>query len=252
MLEAGEKTAIQNAALLTQRQKLLEKTVIRSPIKGVVINIPIKVGETAVAGVQGIAGSSLMEVADPSSMLVEAAIAEFDIGRIKLGQRAVMTTRAAPHQRFVGKVVRVARSMAQSGGRPDGDNKNIRTVPVQVELETVDPAFIAGMSCELSLLEAGQDNAMLIPLASVQVQEASRLTSVEALVAGSRRDYYVWQLVNGRAVRRAVELSASDDTRQEVRRGLKLGDQVVSGPAGLLATLKEGDRVESTIVVSAK
>jgi HlyD family secretion protein len=244
LLEAGQKGAIQDAAQLTMRQKLMEKTVIRSPIRGVVINIPIKVGETAVASAQSMAGSSLMDVADPDSMLVEAAIAEFDIGRIRLGQRAIMTTRAAPNRAFPGKVVRIARSMSQSNGRPDPDNKNVRTVPVQVELETIDPAFIAGMSSELSFLEAGQDSALVVPIAAVQVQEDHPLRSMETLANGARRVYFVWQLVEGRAIRRNVELSVSDEHRQEVRQGLKFGDHIVAGPASLLASLKEGDRVD--------
>ena len=244
MLESGQKYAVQDAAQLTQRQKLREKTIIRSPIKGVVVNIPIKVGETAVASAQGMPGSSLMDVADPSSMIVEAAIAEFDIGRIKLGQRAVMTTRAAPNQRFSGKVVRIARSMAPTAGRSDADSKSIRTVPVQVELDMVHPSFIAGMSAELSFLEAGQANALVIPLAAVQYQE-NPFGSMETLANGARRNYFVWQLTNGRAVRRSVELSVSDENRQEVSQGLKLGDVVIAGPASLLATLKEDDRVSS-------
>lgn len=252
LLEAGQKSAIQDAAQLTQRQKLLEKTVIRSPIDGVVINIPIKVGETAVASAQGMAGSSLMDVADPSTMVVEAAIAEFDIGRIKLGQRAVMTTRAAPNQAFAGKVVRIARSMAQNNGRPEADNRSIRTVPVQVELEQVSPTFIAGMSAELSFLEAGQDSALLIPIAAVQVQEDHPFTSMETLANGARRQYFVWQVVDGKAARRPVELSVSDEHRQEVSKGLKLGDQVVAGPAHLLATLKEGTPVSVIISASAR
>ena len=83
-LAAAEKSTLQEAALLSQRMKLLDKTVIRSPISGVVMSVPIKLGETAVASAQSLAGSDLIVIADPKSMVVEVAVAEFDMHASKL------------------------------------------------------------------------------------------------------------------------------------------------------------------------
>lgn len=235
-LEANEKNALQNLAALLQKQKLLEKTIIRSPIQGVVIAVPIKIGETAVASAMSLAGSSLMTIADPSSMVVEAQIAEFDIARIKLGQLATMTTRAVPNETFAGKVVRVARTVSNDGKTP-ADNKTVRTVAVQIELTTSHPQFVSGMSCDLSLIEGAQENTLLIPLAALRVDEVN----TDGFFGGKQRDYYVWQLKNGRVAKSRLEIGFSDEHRQEVRKGLALGDEIISGPAAFLEKLREGE-----------
>lgn len=237
-LESNEKNALQNVAALLQRQKLLEKTIIRSPIKGVVIAMPIKIGETAVASATGMAGSSLMTIADPNSMVVEVQIAEFDIGRVKLGQKAMMSTRAIPNEHFIGKVARIARSMSNDQNKQGGvDNKALRTVAVQIELEASHPLFISGMSCDLSLIEATQENTLLIPLTALRIDEVETGKFLQTRT----RDAYVWQIKSGRAVKTSLELGYADQHKQEVRKGLNVGDEIISGPAALLETLREGD-----------
>jgi len=234
-LESNEKNALQNVAALLQKQKLLEKTIIRSPIQGVVIAIPIKIGETAVASAVSLAGSSLMTIADPSSMVVEAQIAEFDIARIKLGQLATMTTRAVPNETFTGKVTRIARSVSTDNKVPS-DNKTVRTVAVQIELANSHPQFVSGMSCDLSLIEGAQAKALLIPLTALRVDE----TSTDNLSGAKRRDYYVWQVSKGHVVKKMLEIGYADEHKQEVRKGLVLGDEIISGPAAFLEKLRDG------------
>jgi HlyD family secretion protein len=234
-LESNEKNALQNVAALLQKQKLLEKTIIRSPIQGVVIAIPIKVGETAVASAVSLAGSSLMTIADPSSMVVEAQIAEFDIARIKLGQLAAMTTRAVPNETFTGKVMHIARSVSNDS-KTASDNKTVRTVAVQIELANSHPQFVSGMSCDLSLIEGAQAKTLLIPLTALRVDEIN----TDSFSGAKRRDYYVWQVKNGRVVKQMLEIGYADEHRQEVRKGLALGDEIISGPTALLEKLREG------------
>jgi HlyD family secretion protein len=56
-------------------------------------------------------------------------------------------------------------------------------------------------------------------------------------------NYYVYAVVNGRAARKAVQLGVSDDTSQEVLKGLDVGDMVAIGPARVLRELHDGDAV---------
>ena len=238
-LAASRKNATQEEAALSQKMKLLDKTIIRSPLQGVVISIPMKVGETAVASATSVAGSSLMTIADAASMLVEAQIPEFDIGRIKLGQKVIMTARAAPNATFVGKVAKIAKSMFnESNGKNVSDNKIIRTVLVQVEFESLSKDFIAGMSCDLTLLESSQENAILIPLKAIRYDE---FKSELNFISGTKRDYFVWLKHNGRAQKQRVELGFANEEKQEVRKGLSEGMLVVSGSPGMLESIREGD-----------
>jgi multidrug efflux pump subunit AcrA (membrane-fusion protein) len=67
-------------AILKQSNERLAKTNIKSPISGTITTIDIKVGETAVASQASIAGSSLMTIANTSTMITEVNVDEGDIG----------------------------------------------------------------------------------------------------------------------------------------------------------------------------
>ena len=51
-------------------------------------------------------------------------------------------------------------------------------------------------------------------------------------------------MVNGEAVKRDVELGISNDQLQEIIAGLDAGDQVITGPARVLAKLDQGSAVQ--------
>ncbi len=254
-LAAAEKSTLQEAALLSQRMKLLDKTVIRSPISGVVMSVPIKLGETAVASAQSLAGSDLIVIADPKSMVVEVAVAEFDIARVKIGQKAMISTRAAPNKAYSGRVSRIARIVSAEGGAKGGaDSRSVRTIPVRINLDAIADTvgFIAGMSCDVSITEASQPDALLVPIAALRVDAENPMASMEAMVLGAKKTHYVWKVSGAKATRQSVTLGFSDENRQEIRSGLNVGDTVVSGPAALLARLREGDPIREGAPIASK
>ncbi|MBR7783819.1 efflux RND transporter periplasmic adaptor subunit [Undibacterium luofuense] len=234
----AEKSILQAKSVVALRQKTLERTEIRSPIDGLVISSQIKVGETAVASSISMAGSSLMTVADPNSIIVETQIAEFDIGRIRLNQTANITTRAIPNEVFTGKVYNIARTTSGEG-KTGADAKSLKTVAVQIMLDRTHPDFISGMSCDVALTEAAQRNAVLIPLTALRVESDNSVVKFDQ----QKRRYYVWQVKNAQAVKVLLELGYADEFKQEVRKGLKAGDEIITGPAAYLETLKDGASV---------
>jgi HlyD family secretion protein len=64
-MQAREQALDIAQAELTQSQQNLSKTVITSPLDGMITSLPVKVGETVITGTN-IAGSTLMDIADPS------------------------------------------------------------------------------------------------------------------------------------------------------------------------------------------
>ena len=86
----------QAQAALNQAEELLSKTVIRSPIDGIVIQIEVEEGETVIAGTTNIMGSVMMVIADPSETLTEVRVDEADIAMVEVGQRADIYAAAYP------------------------------------------------------------------------------------------------------------------------------------------------------------
>ncbi|HLK58681.1 MAG TPA: HlyD family efflux transporter periplasmic adaptor subunit [Chthonomonadaceae bacterium] len=82
-----------------------DKTIIRAPISGTVLQLAAQQGETLAAG---LSAPTLIIVADLNRLQVDVYVDETDIGKVKLGQEADVVVDAFPKTPFIGKVVKVA------------------------------------------------------------------------------------------------------------------------------------------------
>ena len=89
-------------ANLARFTDVLEKRNSFSPIDGVVTNLPVRVGETVVPGLQNQTGTLIMTIADMSLITAEVKVDETDIVNVKLGQVAEITIDAIPEQDLQG------------------------------------------------------------------------------------------------------------------------------------------------------
>ncbi len=75
----------QAKAVLVRFDDILHKHNSYSPIDGVVTNLPVRVGETVVPGIQNSAGSTIMTIADMSLITAEVKVDETDIVNVEVG-----------------------------------------------------------------------------------------------------------------------------------------------------------------------
>src|SRR6185369_9641407 len=94
-------------ASLTRASDVLSKTEYIAPYDGIVTNLPVREGETAVMGIQNSPGSTLMTVADMSVITAEVKVDETDIVNVKIGQPAEVTIDAIPKKVFHGTVTEI-------------------------------------------------------------------------------------------------------------------------------------------------
>ena len=78
-----------------------------APLDGVVTNLPVRVGETVVPGVQNSPASTIMTIADMSLITAEVKVDETDIVNVKLNQIADITIDAIPNKTFKGHVIEI-------------------------------------------------------------------------------------------------------------------------------------------------
>jgi HlyD family secretion protein len=104
----------QAEALLQRAQRNLGYCTIKSPVKGVVIDRRVNIGQTVVASLN--APSLFLIAKDLKRMQVWVAVNEADIGKIHPGQPVVFTVDAFPGETFRGEVgkVRLNASMTQN------------------------------------------------------------------------------------------------------------------------------------------
>jgi HlyD family secretion protein len=238
-LRASRASLEQASALLSQSREHLAKTEVRAPIDGTVTAVPIKIGETAVASATGIAGSSLMTIADVGSIMAEVNVDEADIARVAVGQQAKVFPAAYPDQPLTGKVESVA--MAPKSALPGAQSQG-RNYVVKLHLEDPKLALRSGMTCRVEIVVGGSAARPAVPIQAVMSEEIAAKDKDKDQV---RNASYVFVIQDGKAKKTSVELGLSDDANQEVTKGLAAGQTIAVGPARLLRELRDGDQVSA-------
>ena len=250
-LRSREEGLTQAQATLDKAMDRLEKTVFRSPIDGIATSVDIKLGETAISGTTNIAGSNLITVADPSSILVEVLVDEADIANIAIDQSSDVFAVAYPDQALEGTVQSIATSAKRSSYRQG------LSFTVKILLEaTADIDIRPGMSCRAEIFTKIKQDTIAVPIEAIvfedEADESSDLNSeqdsegvtIRAAADNLNASSHVFVFVDGKVVKRNVELGISNDRLQEITSGLAVDDKVVIGPARALSKLKEGDSVK--------
>ena len=222
-VRAGAQTLRQQRAQRDVAADRLERTVFAAPIDGLLISVDVKPGETVIAGTLNIVGSDLMVLADPSVLLAELRVDEADIAQVRLGQSVQVFAASAPATPLTGEVIHIASSARQLG------TAQSLAFRVKVRLQPSELALHPGMSCRAEILTATGEPSLNVPVAAI------------------RRDgdaQYVWSVSADQIVERvSVVPGLANDLDQAVEGALQEGDQVVTGPGRVLATLQAGTRI---------
>jgi HlyD family secretion protein len=232
-LRASRESLEQASAMLSQSREHLAKTEVRAPIDGTVTAVPIKIGETAVASATGIAGSSLMTIADVGSIMAEVNVDEADIARVAVGQQAKVFPAAFPDKPVTGRVESVA--MAPKNAMP-GQSQG-RTYVVKLRLDDTKLALRSGMTCRVEIVVGSGAATAAVPIQAVLNED------VPGAKDRVKNANYVLAVQDGKVKKTSVELGLSDDANQEVTKGVAVGQTIAVGPARLLRELRDGDLV---------
>lgn len=232
-LRASRESLEQASALLSQSREHLAKTEVRAPIDGTVTAVPIKIGETAVASATGIAGSSLMTIADVGSIMAEVNVDEADIARVAVGQQAKVFPAAFPDQPVTGRVESVA--MAPKNAMP-GQSQG-RAYVVKLRLDDSKLALRSGMTSRVEIVAGSGAATAAVPIQAVLNED------VPGAKDRTKNVNYLFVVQDGKVKKTMVELGLSDDANQEVTKGVAVGQTIAVGPARLLRELHDGDAV---------
>jgi len=241
-LRSRQESLQQAQATLDKAQERLDKTVFRSPINGIATSVDIKQGETAISGSTNISGSNLITLADPSSILIEVQVDEADIANILVGQQADIFAVAFPDNALKGEVQSIATTAKRAQGR-QGLSFKVKILLSDSNTVAVRP----GMSCRAEIYTQSKSKTIAVPSESVIFAKQEKHTTDDEdnddEIIEDNFDH-VFVLVNGKAVKRSVELGISNDRLQEISSGIEIGDKVITGPARALGKLKDAQSVK--------
>jgi HlyD family secretion protein len=138
---AAAKTEVENAiATLKHAQTELAGAYIKAPMAGQIIKIHTRVGEK-------ISASGIADLAQTNQMMAIAEVYQTDIGKVKLGQQAVISSQA-----FVGELRGTVAQIGLQVNRQNvfsnqpGENLDSRVVEVKISLNPEDSKRVAGFT----------------------------------------------------------------------------------------------------------
>ncbi len=235
---AAEAQVKRARAELKMKQVELNRSVIRAPISGIVIEKNVEAGQTVAASLQS---PPLVTIAELTKMKVDAWVDEADIGRVKVGQEVRFQVDSYPSRIFRGRVVRIYPS-------PQIQN-NVVTYDTEIHVDNEDLALMPGMTANVTIILARKNDVLIAPLTSLRVRgrEIRKVypevgksrrrgprRSPEERAARARKRFLegkgsVWVYRNGKPERIRIRFGVTDARSMEITDGLKEGDRVVVG-----------------------
>ena len=147
----------------TQTTRLnLDRTVIRSPVDGVVLTRTIEPGQTVAASLQAPELFTIAE--DLAKMKIELAVDESDIGQIKQGQAVSFTADAFPDRQFRGLVEQVRLSATTTN--------NVVTYPVVVTVDNSDGTLLPGLTVNAEIEVSKRSGVLKVANAALRYKPA--------------------------------------------------------------------------------
>jgi HlyD family secretion protein len=261
--ESADRRIAQANANLVRSRDVLEKTEYVAPFDGVITNLPVRQGETVVIGIQNAPGSTLMTLADMSVITAEVKVDETDIVNVKLGQPAEITIDAMPKKVFHGTVSEignnaVVRSTGVSTSQSNIASQEAKDFKVVVTVNDPPENLRPGLSTTAKITTATKKEALSIPIQALTIRQRGDLenkdskdkSSVQAaspqLTPAQAKEEIqgVFIIRDKKAEFVPVETGITGTTDIEVTKGLKQGDEIVTGSYKVLRTLRNGAAIK--------
>ena len=226
---------------IDQARDRVAKTVMKSPINGVITILNAEVGELVVVGTMNNAGTVIMTFADLSRMRLDAKVAESDIAKVANTQPAEIRINAYPDEVFEGIVERIALQRSI-----DRDGSGFFKAEVQLTLDG--RRIYSGLAANVDI-EIARHEGLVVPSQAVvdmKVDDLSAAAVSSPLVDRSRRTVtVVFVIKDGKAVCTPVRIGPSSLSETIVAEGIDPEDHVIVGPYKAIEKLEDGDSVRT-------
>jgi HlyD family secretion protein len=261
-LSASQKRVAQLRAIVTRASDILEKHLAVSPLEGVVTNLPVRVGETVVPGIQNSQASLIMTIADMSLITAEVKVDETDIVSVKLGQEGDITIDAIPNRTFKGHVIEIGntailRSTGLAASQSAISSQEAKDFKVVIALDAPPEEIRPGLSCTSKITTATRQKVLTIPMQALTIRQKGDLeprpkkgvqaaAKPDPVKEKERKEEVQGVFVIGvdKAVFHKVETGITGATDIEVLSGLKEGDEIITGSYKVIRTLANDARVK--------
>jgi len=261
-LSAAQRRITVSEANLRRASDVLSRTQSVSPIDGVVTNLPVRVGETVVPGIQNSSASLIMTIADMSIITAEVKVDETDIVNVKLDQIADVTVDAMPGRSFKGHVIEIGntailRSTGLAASQSAISSQEAKDFKVVIALDTPPDEMRPGLSCTAKIVTATRQKSITIPIQALTVRQTGDLVPIKegettpelptdpASVKTRKVEIQGVFVIQGeKAMFKKVETGITGVTDIEVTSGLNEGEEIITGSYKIIRTLRNDAKIK--------
>jgi len=265
-LNATQRRVTQSEANLRRFDDVLDKHNVKAPLDGVVTNLPVRVGETMVVGVQNQPGSTIMTIADMSIITAEIKVDETDIVNVKLDQQADVTIDAIPGKTFKGHVIEIGntailRSTGVAASQSTASSQEAKDFKVVVALDNPPDDIRPGLSCTGKVITATRKNVVTIPIQALTIRQKGDLEDADKKIDDKGKNKNappnpaeekarkeelqgVFVIAGEKAEFRKLETGITGATDIEVTNGLKDGDEIITGSYKTIRTIRNHAKIK--------
>ncbi|MBQ3437759.1 MAG: efflux RND transporter periplasmic adaptor subunit [Fusobacterium sp.] len=201
----------------------LSYTTITSPIDGVIISIPVSIGQTVNSNQTA---PTIMQVADLTKMLIKAEVAEGDIIKVREGMEVEINTLANSEKIYKSKIESVdlaTSTLTDNEYSESVGNSSAIYYYANIILDNPENELRIGMTTTNTIKIKSSEDVLLVPTVSVQKRKDKNI--VKVLKEKNQLE------------EREVKVGVSDGISTEIIEGLVEGETVVvtqlSGTDGL-------------------
>ncbi len=182
-------------------------TLVRSTISGLILDVPVKVGNSVINSNTFNDGTTIATVANMNDLIFDGNIDETEVGRLHIGLPVRISVGALQDFSFDAALEYISPKATESGGANLFEIKASVSVPDSVTIRS-------GYSANAEIVLQQVKNVLTIPESAIQYDGDKTYVFVK------EADEYV---------RRDVQTGLSDGVNIEIKSGLEMG-QTVRGP----------------------
>ncbi len=182
-------------------------TLIRSTVSGMVLDVPVEVGNQVIESNNFNEGTTIASLADVNQLIFKGKVDESEVGKIKEGLPLEITVGAIENATFNAILDYIA---------PKGKLEN-GAIQFEIEgtLKKQDTTFIrVGLSANASIILARADSILAIKEALIQFDDKTKAAFVEIKTGDKEFE------------RKEVKLGVSDGIHVEIKEGLSKDDEI--------------------------
>lgn len=206
----SKKTIREAEKSVKEAKETLEACAVTAPMDGTVTAVGVESGDTY-------NGGDLIKISDCTNLQVSTTVSEYDITKVKKGQKVVILTDATGEEEIEGKITYVAlttgdsslnsstTTVGENGSTNTGSNSSVSSsdgYPVQVEIVKKNDNLRVGMTAKCSIILEEVSDVYAVPYDAIHkntsgdsviyVKDSSTDTKKELVVTkGMESDYYV-------------------------------------------------------------